>query len=147
MKKASHAFTMIEMIFVIVVLGILAAVAIPKLAVSRDDAVWVKGKSQVAAIRSGISLQKSKLLLEGNTTAMSELDSATAGAENQELFRNVLNYPILSRNADGGWMKKTTNSYTYRMSGKDVEFTYGSWSFDCNVSNATYGTECKELKQ
>ncbi len=33
------AFTMIELIFVIVILGILAAVAIPKLAATRDDAV------------------------------------------------------------------------------------------------------------
>ncbi len=36
MKKA---FTMIEVIFVIVIIGILAAVAIPKLAATRDDAV------------------------------------------------------------------------------------------------------------
>jgi general secretion pathway protein G len=33
------AFTMIEIIFVIVIIGILAAVAIPKLAANRDDAV------------------------------------------------------------------------------------------------------------
>ncbi len=32
------AFTMIELIFVIVILGILAAVAIPKLSATRDDA-------------------------------------------------------------------------------------------------------------
>ena len=39
MKKA---FTVIELIFVIVILGILAAIAIPKLATTRDDAVVVR---------------------------------------------------------------------------------------------------------
>ena len=39
MKKA---FTMIELIFVIVLIGILAAVAIPKLSATRDDASVVK---------------------------------------------------------------------------------------------------------
>lgn len=39
MKTSKTAFTMIELIFVIVILGILAAVAIPKLAATRDDAI------------------------------------------------------------------------------------------------------------
>jgi type II secretory pathway pseudopilin PulG len=38
---------MIELIFVIVIIGILAAVAIPKLAATRDDAVDTKVKSNV----------------------------------------------------------------------------------------------------
>ena len=50
------AFTMIELIFVIVILGILAAVAIPKLAATRNDATTAKlaqnimtGASEIAA--------------------------------------------------------------------------------------------------
>ncbi|MBT0881577.1 prepilin-type N-terminal cleavage/methylation domain-containing protein, partial [Campylobacter sp. 2018MI27] len=48
------AFTMIELIFVIVILGVLAAVAIPKLNATRDDAEIVKSSQNLAILISDL---------------------------------------------------------------------------------------------
>jgi len=151
--ESRPAFTMIELVFVIVVLGILAAVAIPRLAASRDDAVMVKGKSQIAAIRGGIALQKSKNMLEGTTPFIpAKLDNVTNYGEinDQRLFNysdgnnsNILEYPIISQaNRDGGWVKIGANSYDYRVMGEAHPFTYDA---NTGIFNCTAGTYCSEL--
>ena len=52
MKKG---FTMIELIFVIVILGVLASVAIPRLAATRDDAEVAKAATNLTTAVSDIS--------------------------------------------------------------------------------------------
>jgi general secretion pathway protein G len=72
MKKA---FTMIELVFVIVVIGILAAIAVPKFAATRDDAIVSKARATVAALRSGIATERQKRILSGN---FNDIDGAAA---------------------------------------------------------------------
>jgi len=69
------AFTMIELVFAIVVIGILSAIAIPKFAVTRNDAVVTKGKTTVAALRSAIATERQKRILKGD---FADIDGATA---------------------------------------------------------------------
>ncbi|WP_345981080.1 type II secretion system protein [Sulfurimonas sp. HSL3-2] len=62
MVSNKKAFTMLELVFVIVVLGILAAIAIPKFAATRDDAIEAKVKKQINAIRTSIeSLRQARI--------------------------------------------------------------------------------------
>lgn len=151
------AFTMIEIIFAIVIIGILASIAIPRLAATRDDAVLVKGKSQVSAVRSGIALQRSLRLMRGEANPNpATLDNANAN-EGQLLFffsdgnqSNILESPIVSRSADGGWMKPNGAGnplvYRFRLTNAiSVDFTYNAaaGSFGCDNTNAN----CRALTQ
>ncbi len=141
-----NAFTMIELVFVIVVLGILAAIAVPKLAVTRDDAQVAKIRSQVASIRSAIISERQVRLLRGQSNYITALDNGAAvDTGGQTLFggngtNTLLQYPIrtkrLSNNVptDGHWLKRDTNSYLVSAGGTVVRFDYNSTSgaFDCD---------------
>ncbi len=56
---------MIELIFVIVIIGILTAIAIPKFANTVTLAEITKAKSEVAAMRSAVSTERQKRILKG----------------------------------------------------------------------------------
>lgn len=65
-----NAFTMIELIFVIIILGILASVAIPKLAATRDDAKIV---SKAQEIKVAVSEIPSTFMASGEIKAPQEM--------------------------------------------------------------------------
>lgn len=119
-----RAFTMIELIFVIVIISILATVALPKLSISRDDALIVNGKATLAAVRAAITTERQKRVLRGDFTNITDLSSSGSGqifttfnADNRGVQSEVLAYPLKSGTSPGMWQKSGSNYTFYHSDG------------------------------
>ncbi len=93
MKRAG--FTMIELIFVIVILGILAAVAVPKLSATRDDAKASKAATNLATY---ISDMGSAYTAKG---AMDDSTDTNVILSNDKCFKGAVSDSNLTITADG----------------------------------------------
>ncbi len=101
--KNKSAFTMIELIMVIVVIGILAGIAIPKFAETGKMAYISRAESTVAALRSAIATERQKRILRGDTS--SDITTTQAAA--------LLTYGLNTDN----WAKTDDDTFTFTMPG------------------------------
>jgi general secretion pathway protein G len=154
MRLKKQAFTMIELVFAIVVIGILSAIAIPKFAATRTDAQISKGRADIASIRSAIITERQSRLITGDSKF---IEAGTGNDSNGNpqldkgsLFGGVLTYGIKDSATSGHWTNtggyddENTTTYNYKVGETTVGFTYtrGTGVFDCTTQSDTY---CSEL--
>ncbi len=139
MKKA---FSLLELIFTISIIAIIATVAIPKFSNTLEKANIVKLKSDISAIREGLTRYKTNFILKGEDNFEQEnLD------KDELLFKKVIDYNIISSKSGGSWEKISNNSYNAYVNSTDfVEFIYDkdNFTFDCNIKKNIY---CEKLTQ
>ncbi len=162
-KRQRRAFSMIELVFVIVIIGILAAIAVPKFAMTRGDAIMTKAKTTVASIRNSISMERQKRILQGDFDTITKLgeDSEASGDPVFNGFdgntsKPVLSYPPSScetTSSTSCWYRSTSGSgtsddptkYTFNLpTSGSVVFLLQNNRFECEDPDDQY---CKELTQ
>ena len=165
------AFTMVELVFVIVVIGILSGIAISKMSATRDDATITKAKSTVASIRSAISSEVQRRIMEGNYTAIKNVGGTvvvpgTLTGYNEPIFKyydtpsngsdptikiRVLEYPPYSckdASSTGCWIRSGATMYIYYAPGGvggNVDFNVSNNRFDCDGLSTNNTQQKKDL--
>ena len=142
MKKS---YTVLELIFVIVVLGILASLAIPRLFPTITTSKIKKLQSQVSAIRVAISNKYSKNLISGNN----QCPSLEKNTTDNTLFENILTYPLPKNQGDIKWDGNGTD-YNATIGSIKITFQYdnntsNNCKFKCKSVNGTTDYTCSDF--
>ncbi|BCD67465.1 type II secretion system protein [Nitratiruptor sp. YY09-18] len=135
-----RAFTLIELLFVILAIGILASIAIPKFTGALNEAKLAEVKSTVTAVRSGLQVYKNKHILLGQSPYPNDLSGSSG------LFEKVLPHPV-AQDTQKGWEKVSNTLYKYHLDGNIIAFTYNptNGSFDCDQNQSTISGICNNF--
>ncbi len=134
--RKKKAFTMLELVFILVILGILAAVAIPKISASREDAKLVALKSDVNTLKTSFPAY---FLAQGEGTFISAITLSNVNW-------NLNDYTITSKLQDknGNPCISATlldSNHTTATTPKNVQFLQLSTQASGNIQ----GDTCEKL--
>ncbi|MFQ5673627.1 MAG: type II secretion system protein [Nitrospinales bacterium] len=96
--KNKKGFTLIELIMVIVILGILAAVAVPKFIDLKGDARTARVQNLTGALRSAVNLLHARYIINGSVY---DATAVVASVDAQGLVPLVSNANAITADDDG----------------------------------------------
>lgn len=121
--KTRKAFTMLELTFVIVVIGILSAIALPRFGDASDSAYITSAQSTLATAQAAITTERQRRILRGDfatnitdlgdgVNAFSNMSAGGGGVPAVAIFRT----PIVNCPGGGGqacWSRTAATTYSY----------------------------------